>query len=164
VTKLAGENLCQAYADQRGLPLVVCRYFSIYGPRQRPDMGYYRFIRAALENKPVIVYGDGHQVRGNTYVDDCVKATIAAASATVGEIFNVGGGETASVWDILHRLEKMAGRPIACAQEPARPGDQRHTFADTRKLKRHLGWQACTTLDVGLRAQWDWQVRQLADE
>jgi nucleoside-diphosphate-sugar epimerase len=160
VTKLAGENLCQAYADQRGLPVVTLRYFSIYGPRQRPDMGYYLFIKAALENRPVVVFGDGHQARGNTYVDDCVKATIAAVNAPVGEVYNVGGGEAASVWDILHKLEKIAGRPIEYRMEAARQGDQRHTFADTGKLKRHLGWQPCTTLEEGLKAQWDWQRSQ----
>ena len=161
VTKLASENLCQAYLDARELPLVILRYFSIYGPRQRPDMGYHLFIRAALEGRPVVVFGDGQQVRGNTYVDDCVRATIAAVAAPVGEVYNVGGGEAASVWDILHRLEKLGGRPIAHAQQPARPGDQRHTFADTSKLRRHLGWQPCTTLEEGLRRQWDWQKSEL---
>ena len=125
-------------------------------------MGYHLFIRAALEGKPVTVFGDGQQVRGNTYVVDCVKATIAAAEAPVGEIYNVGGGETASVWDILHRLEKIGGKKIDHRLEPARPGDQRHTFADTGKLKRHLGWQSCTTLDEGLKRQWDWQLRELS--
>ena len=159
VTKLAGEHLCQAYSDAHGLPVVVLRYFSVYGPRQRPDMGYYRFIQGALGGQPVVVYGDGHQVRGNTYVGDCVAATVAAAQALPGEVFNVGGGETADVWDILRRLEALAGRPIPVRQEPARPGDQRYTFADTGKLQRHLGWKPCTTLDAGLRAQWEWQQR-----
>ncbi len=157
VTKLAGEHLCQAFLDSRELPLVVLRYFSIYGPRQRPDMGYHLFIKAALEGKPVTVFGDGQQARGNTYVEDAVQATIKAAEAPTGEIYNVGGGETASVWDILLRLEKIGGRPIVSRQEAARPGDQRHTFADTSKLRRHLGWKACTTLDEGLRRQWEWQ-------
>jgi nucleoside-diphosphate-sugar epimerase len=161
VTKLAGEHLCQAYLDSRDLPLVILRYFSIYGPRQRPDMGYHLFIKAALENRPVTVYGDGQQVRGNTYVDDCVLATIAATDAKIGEVYNVGGGETASVWDILNRLEKIAGKPIATEQKEARPGDQRYTFADTNKLQRHLGWKPCTTLDQGLRQQWEWQKSEL---
>src|SRR5262249_56074640 len=96
VTKLAGETLCRAYADERGLPLVVLRYFSVYGPRQRPDMGYHRFIAALLRDEPITVFGDGNQVRGNTYIDDCVAATIAAAAAFPGETFNLGAGETAS--------------------------------------------------------------------
>ncbi len=98
VTKLASENLCRAYAEEQGLPLVVLRYFSVYGPRQRPDMGYNRFIQALLRNEPITVYGDGLQVRGNTYIDDCVAATVAAVEALPGETYNVGGGETASVW------------------------------------------------------------------
>src|SRR5262249_10978301 len=110
VTKLAGESLCRAFAEERGLPLVVLRYFSVYGPRQRPDMGYLRFIRSLLCGEPVTVCGDGMQARGNTYIADCVAATVAAAEAPVGETYNVGGGESASVWDVLAHLEKLAGR------------------------------------------------------
>jgi nucleoside-diphosphate-sugar epimerase len=157
VTKLAGENLCRAYADERGLPLVVLRYFSVYGPRQRPDMGYYRFIAALLGDEPITVYGDGHQVRGNTYIDDCVAATVAALAALPGETFNLGGGETASVWDILARLERILGRKARIESAPARPGDQRHTGADTTKLLRHLGWQPRVGLDEGLARQVEWQ-------
>jgi nucleoside-diphosphate-sugar epimerase len=161
VTKLAGEQLCTAYAETYGLPVVVLRFFSVYGPRQRPDMGYHLFIRALLRDEPITVYGDGQQVRGNTYVDDCVAATIAAVEAYPGEVYNLGGGETASVWDILRRLEALAGRPARVVREPARPGDQRYTFADTSKLHRHLGWQPRTTLDEGLARQWEWQKQEL---
>ncbi len=86
------------------MPLVILRYFSVYGPRQRPDMGYHQFIRAMLTGEAITVTGDGHQIRGNTYVGDCVAATVAAIDAMPGEIFNVGGGEMASVWDVLQRL------------------------------------------------------------
>jgi nucleoside-diphosphate-sugar epimerase len=161
VTKLAAENLCRAYAEAYGLHVVVLRYFSVYGPRQRPDMGYHKFVRALLRDEPVAVYGDGQQVRGNTYVADCVAATVAAAAAPAGEVYNVGGGEAASVWDILRRLEALSGRPARVRLEPARPGDQRHTLADTTKLTRHLGWQPRTPLDEGLARQWEWQEREL---
>jgi nucleoside-diphosphate-sugar epimerase len=157
VTKLAAENLCRAYAEERGLPLVVLRYFSVYGPRQRPDMGYHRFIHALLTGEPVPVFGDGLQVRGNTYIDDCVAATVAAASALPGEIYNVGGGEAVSVWDVLRKLEAIVGRRAVIRQEPARPGDQRHTCADTGKLLRYLGWQPRVGLDEGLARQVAWQ-------
>jgi nucleoside-diphosphate-sugar epimerase len=157
VTKLAAENLCRAYADAYDLPLVVLRYFSVYGPRQRPDMGYHRFIRAMLCDEPITVYGDGQQVRGNTYVTDCVAATVTAVKACPGEVFNVGGGETATIWEILRLLEGIAGRPARVRQEPARPGDQRHTFADTAKLRRHLGWEPHIPLENGLARQWEWQ-------
>ena len=162
VTKLAAEHLCRAYADAHGLPLVVLRYFSVYGPRQRPEMGYYRFIAAMLRNEELVVNGDGQQSRSNTYVADCVEATIAAIAAPVGEIYNVGGGEEATVWAILERLERLAGRPPRIRREPARTGDQRHTSADTRKLRSHLGWQPRTSLDEGLARQWEWQ-RSLLD-
>jgi nucleoside-diphosphate-sugar epimerase len=157
VTKLAAENLCRAYAEEHELPLIVLRYFSVYGPRQRPDMGYHLFIRALLDGKPITVYGDGYQVRGNTYVDDCVEATIAASEATVGEVYNVGGGEAVTVWDVLHKLEAIIGRPADIRQAPARAGDQRATTADTGKLRRHLGWQARVGLDDGLARQVAWQ-------
>jgi len=156
VTKLAAENLCRAHEDL-GLPLVVLRYFSVYGPRQRPDMGYYKFIHALEHGERVTIYGDGLQARGNTYVGDCVAATIAALSAPVGEVYNLGGGETVSVWDVLAKLEKITGRPALVKNEPGRPGDQRYTFADTTKLTRHLGWQPCIRLDEGLALQVQWQ-------
>jgi nucleoside-diphosphate-sugar epimerase len=157
VTKLAGENLCRAYADSFDLPLVVLRYFSVYGPRQRPDMGYHQFIRAMLSGDTIRVTGDGQQVRGNTYVSDCVAATIAASEAPIGETYNVGGGETASVWDILMRLESIIGVKPRIHQVEARPGDQRHTCADTSKLRRHLAWEPRIGLDEGLRQQVQWQ-------
>jgi nucleoside-diphosphate-sugar epimerase len=163
VTKLAGESLCRAYGDAFGLPVVALRYFSVYGPRQRPDMGYYRFIQAALHDEPVTVFGDGQQVRGNTYVDDCVAATLAAVEAPPGEVYNVGGGEAASVWDILDRVARLAGKPFRVRREPPRPGDQRYTLADTTKLRCHLGWEPRIALDEGLRRQWEWQRGEPAE-
>jgi nucleoside-diphosphate-sugar epimerase len=157
---LAAENLCRAHAEECGLPLVVLRYFSVYGPRQRPDMGYHRFIDALLRGQPLTVYGDGLQSRGNTYVDDCVAATMAALGAPLGEVYNVGGGETANVWDILGKLERIIGRRAVVRREPARPGDQRFTGADTTKLYRHLGWEPKTMLDEGLARQVAWQQGQ----
>jgi nucleoside-diphosphate-sugar epimerase len=157
VTKLAAENLCRAYAEEHDLPLVVLRYFSVYGPRQRPDMGYHRFIEALLHGMPLTVYGDGLQLRGNTYVNDCIDATLAAVTACPGETYNVGGGETVSVWDVIRKLERVTGRKAIVQQEPARLGDQRHTTADTRKIRRHLGWQPATSLDEGLARQVAWQ-------
>jgi nucleoside-diphosphate-sugar epimerase len=162
VTKLAAEHLCRAYSENRGLPLVVARYFSVYGPRQRPDMGYYQFINALQNNKTITVFGDGQQVRGNTYVSDCVAATIAAVEAPIGETYNLGGGESASVWDILHKLEAIAGKKAGIKREPPRPGDQRQTFADTTKLRNHFGWQARVGLEEGLKRQWDWQLENNA--
>jgi nucleoside-diphosphate-sugar epimerase len=157
VTKLAAENLCRAYADEFGMLVVVLRYFSVYGPGQRPDMGYHRFISALLADQPVLVYGDGLQSRGNTYVSDCVAATMAALQAPLGEVYNVGGGETANVWEILSKLEHITGRRAVVRREPARRGDQRVTTADTTKLFRHLGWRPSVGLDEGLARQVEWQ-------
>lgn len=144
-------------AEELGLPLVVLRYFSVYGPRQRPDMGYHRFIRSLLNGDGVTVFGDGMQMRGNTYVTDCVAATIAALGATPGEIYNVGGGETATVWEILSKLEEIIGCKATVRHEAARIGDQRFTGADTTRLSRHLGWKPLVGLDEGLVHQVAWQ-------
>jgi nucleoside-diphosphate-sugar epimerase len=160
VTKLAAEHLCRSYAEACDLPLVILRYFSVYGPRQRPDMAYSKFMRALLNGEPLTVYGDGDQVRGNTFVRDCVAATIASVRCHIGEVYNVGGGETATVWDILRRLERLTGLKARIQQEKARDGDQRHTFADCSKLHHHVGWEPETTLDEGLLQQWEWLRRR----
>lgn len=156
VTKLAGEHLSRAYLECHSVPVVFLRYFSVYGPRQRPDMGYHAFCRALLRNEPVSVYGDGHQIRGNTYVSDCVTATIAAVEGPVGEIYNVGGGEPASVWDILRSLERISGRKFIVRQVADRPGDQRQTLADTAKMRRTFGWSPRVSLEEGLSSQFAW--------
>jgi nucleoside-diphosphate-sugar epimerase len=164
VTKLAAENLCRAHADECGLPLVVLRYFSVYGPGQRPDMGYHRFIEALLTGQPIVVHGDGLQSRGNTYIADCVAATMAALAAPLGEVYNVGGGETANVWEILGKLERLIGRRAQVRRETARPGDQRITVADTGKIARHLGWHPQVGLDEGLAKQVEWQKSRLRSQ
>jgi nucleoside-diphosphate-sugar epimerase len=161
VTKLAGENLCRAFAEEHGLPLVVQRYFSVYGPRQRPDMGYHKFVTALLAGQPITVFGDGQQVRGNTYVADCVEATTSAIGAMPGETYNVGGGEAVSVWDVIHKLESLTGRRAEIIRQPPRSGDQRSTFADTAKLARHLGWTPKVGLDEGLARQVEWQRHRM---
>jgi nucleoside-diphosphate-sugar epimerase len=156
VTKLAAEHLARAYSEEFGLPLVVLRYFSVYGPRQRPDMGYHKFVNALLHNEPITVFGDGQQVRGNTYINDCVAATMLASQAPAGETFNVGGGETASVWDIIRKLESIIGRRANIVQKAARAGDQRYTCADVTRLTRQLNWKPTIGLDEGLAAQVAW--------
>ncbi|HMP01497.1 MAG TPA: GDP-mannose 4,6-dehydratase [Gemmatales bacterium] len=157
VTKLAAEHLCKSYAESGDLPLVILRFFSVYGPRQRPDMAYNRFVAAMLAGEPIQVYGDGQQVRGNTYVLDCVAAITAAFEAQLGETYNVGGGEAVSVLEVIERLEKLSGLKAHLRMAPVPPGDQRHTFADTTKLRRHVNWQPHVHLDEGLRRQWHWQ-------
>lgn len=162
ITKLAGEQLCRVYADEFGLPAVVLRYFSVYGPRQRPEMGYHLFIDAILHGRPITLTGDGLQVRGNTYIADCVEATVRATGAMPGEVFNLGGGELVTTIEVIRRLERIIGRPAIIDRHPARKGDQLATAADVTKLVRHLGWKPTTPLDDGLARQVEWQRSQAA--
>jgi nucleoside-diphosphate-sugar epimerase len=161
VTKLAAEHLANSYAENYGLPLVILRFFSVYGPRQRPDMAYNKFIQALLTNQPITVTGDGKQVRGNTYIYDCVAAIVASLHAPPFEIYNVGGGEMANVWDIIDKLEEISQRKAVIMRAEARPGDQLYTMADTSRLALHTGWQPQTPLDEGLAQQFAWQQRML---
>lgn len=163
VTKLAAEHLARAYLDAFYLPLVTLRYFSVYGPRQRPDMAYHKFIAALARGTPIDIYGDGQQVRGNTYVADAVAATVAAVEAPVGETYNVGGGESASVLEIVRKLEAVSGKSAELNFKAARVGDQRQTFAETAKLRSHLHWEPQTRLDDGLARQWQWQTAAMAE-
>lgn len=157
VTKLAGENLCRIYVEEFDVPAICLRYFSVYGPRQRPDMGYHKFIQAILEKKPLTLTGDGTQVRGNTYISDCVDATLSAVNTVPGETFNVGGGDLVSVMDIIHKIEKLTGVSARIQKMPERKGDQKYTGADVSKLTRHTGWKPKVGIDEGLALQLAWQ-------
>ena len=157
ITKFAGEQLCRVYGEEFGVPIIVLRYFSVYGPRQRPEMGYHLFINAILQGKPITLTGDGLQVRGNTYVADCVDATIRATETMPGETFNLGGGELVTVLEVLRKLERITGKPAIIERHPPRRGDQLATGADVSKLTRHTGWKPTTSIDEGLARQVEWQ-------
>ena len=162
VTKLAAEHLCVLYERNFGLPTVSLRYFTVYGPRQRPDMAFHRFLRAAREGAPVTLYGDGSQTRDFTFVADIVRATRAAAAAgRPGCVYNVGGGERVSMSDVLARVERVTGRPLRVLRQPAQKGDMRDTFADTAAARRDLGFASTLDLDEGLAREWEW-LRSLA--
>lgn len=164
VTKLAAENLVLAYARNFGLPVTVLRYFSIYGPRQRPDMGYHIFFDRILRGQPITVFGDGSQVRANTFIDDCIAGTMAALGhGPTGDVFNIGGGEAASTIEGLRLIERITGRQAQIQFGPARPGEQAHAVADTAKAGRVLGWAPRTRLEAGLRAQLAWQQAESAE-
>ena len=165
VTKLAAEKLVMAYWRTRDLPAVVLRYFSIYGPRQRPDMGYHLFIDAMLDGRPITVFGDGLQSRSNTYISDCVGATVAAAltPGIAGEVCNVGGGEVVSVLDVLRILGELLDVTPVVVRGEARPGDQRHTRADVRRAAALLGYAPQVGAVEGLRAQVEWQMELRRD-
>jgi len=160
ITKLASEQLCRVYCDEFNVPAVVLRFFSVYGPRQRPEMGYHLFINAILTGKPITLTGDGLQVRGNTYIADCVDATVRATQALPGETFNLGGGELVTVLEVFRKLERIIGRTAIIERHPPRKGDQLATGADVSKLTRHVGWKPTTSIDDGLAKQVEWQ-RQL---
>jgi len=158
VTKLAAESLLEAYREVFGVPAVVARYFSIYGPRQRPDMAYHRFISALLEDKPITIYGDGLQTRTNTYVTDCVAGTLLALDKGVpGQAYNIGGGVSVSMLQVIEMLSEIVGRQARISFDEARPGDQRDTRADIAKAQRTLGYQPEVAPADGLRQQVEWQ-------
>ncbi len=157
VTKLAAEQLALAYQDVFGVPVTVLRYFSVYGPRQRPDMGYNIFIGRMLRDEQIVVFGDGEQTRGNTYITDCVEATVLAAQrGQVSEIYNIGGGEAQSLNWVIATLEELTGRQAHIQHQPPRPGDQAHTMANIRKAQHDLGYEPRTPLREGLAAQVAW--------
>ena len=157
ITKLTCEHLARAYARSFGLDAVVLRYFNAYGPRQRPDMAFPRILEALAEGRPFSLYGDGEQSRSFTYVGDVVEATVLAmAGAEPGSLLNVGGGEEATLNETIALLERIAGRSLDVRREPAVLGDQRRTKADTTRINAELGWTPRTSLEEGLRAQWDW--------
>ena len=163
ITKLAGEHLCRAYAANFRLPITILRYFSVYGPRQRPDMGYHKLINDLLRGDTFTVFGDGEQTRSNTFVADAVEATILAMEkrdVALGETFNIGGGEIISLNGVIQVLEKVTGRHAYLEHQPPRPGDQRHTAANIEKARRVLGYNPVTTLAAGLQAQVEWQRTQ----
>jgi nucleoside-diphosphate-sugar epimerase len=164
VTKLSAEYLCRAYAENSGLPLTILRFFSVYGPGQRPDMAYHIFIQALLQNGPVTVYGDGEQSRSNTFIDDCVQGILLAfekRDKSIGEVFNIGGGEIVSLNQVLHILAELLARPSGVTFTQARPGDQRSTAADINKAHQILGYTPTTSVTVGLKAQVEWQKARL---
>ena len=157
VTKLAAEHLSYLYWRNHAVPAVSVRYFTVYGPRQRPDMAFHRFIRAIMEGQEIIVYGDGEQTRDFTYVADAVEGTLRAAFAgPSGEVFNLGGGSRVTVNRVVGLLEAIAGRPARVRHVEPQRGDVRHTAADTSRAAAILGYSPAVRLEEGLRAEVDW--------
>ncbi|MFL5798042.1 MAG: NAD-dependent epimerase/dehydratase family protein [Actinomycetota bacterium] len=157
VTKLAAEQLLTAYTANFGLFGVALRYFTVYGPGQRPDMAFHRFIRAALAGETIEVYGDGEQTRDVTFVDDAVAATIAAASvADPSDPINVGGGLQVALNEVLGAIERLTGRDLHIERREAAPGDVRHTSADLGRARRLLGYAPSVDLEEGLRREIAW--------
>jgi UDP-glucose 4-epimerase len=157
VTKLAAEQLCYLYYANHQVPTTSVRYFTVYGPRQRPDMAFHKFIRAALRGEAITLYGDGEQTRDFTFVTDAVAATIAAGeSGRLGAAYNVGGGSRVSVNQLFEIIGRIHGTPLQIRREPQQKGDMRDTFADTSHAKADLGFAPKVSLEEGLRAEYEW--------
>jgi UDP-glucose 4-epimerase len=163
VTKLAAEHLCHLYWANYGVPAVSLRFFTVYGPRQRPDMGFHRFIRAALTGQPITLYGDGGQTRDFTYVDDIVRACRAAGDrGGLGAVYNIGGGSRVSITEVLDLIARITKRPLDIRREPPQKGDMRDTSADTTRARADLGFVPSATLESGLAAECEWLSRVIA--
>lgn len=161
VTKLAGEHLARLYHRNFGMPTVSLRYFTVYGPRQRPDMAFRRFIGALLAGRPIVVYGDGRQTRDFTFIDDAVAANLAAAErGAPGAVLNIGGGSRVTLREALDLLLGLVGKGEV-RYEAAQHGDVSHTWADTSRAKAELGFAPAVRLADGLERQVAWQRQQV---
>ena len=164
VTKLATEHLARVYCRTFGVPAVCLRYFTVYGPRQRPDMALHKLISCALAGRPFEIFGDGAQTRDFTFVADAVSATLAAADrARPGMAYNVGGGSRLSLNAVLGIVERLAGRPLDRVYRRLQAGDARDTAADIRLAGRELGFEPSFSVENGLAAQLEWQRRMMAE-
>ena len=162
VTKLTCEHLAHTYAKNFGLEAVALRYFTVYGPRQRPDMAFTRLVHALAAGRPFGLYGDGSQSRGFTYVGDVVAATIAAMDAAPeGSLYNVGGGSEATMREVIEKLEAISGRKLDLNLGEPAAGDVRRTAADTSRIRSELGWEPKVPLEDGLAAQWEWAAARV---
>lgn len=160
VTKLAAEHLCRLYWVNFRVPTVSLRYFTVYGPRQRPDMGFHKFFRALLKGDEITLYGDGDQTRDFTFVSDAVAANLACMDAPVsGDLFNVGGGSRISVNRVLELMQSISGREARIRRIDDQKGDVRHTFADTTRAREALGFSPSVSTEEGLRREWEWICR-----
>jgi nucleoside-diphosphate-sugar epimerase len=157
VSKLAAEQLCYLYFANFGVPTVSLRYFTVYGPRQRPDMAFHKFLRATIRDEPITLYGDGDQTRDFTFVADAVNANVLAATRGIpGRVYNIGGGSRVSINDVLQMIERVAGRRPRINLDPAQKGDMRHTYADTSRAREELGYAPTVGLEAGLAAEYHW--------
>jgi UDP-glucose 4-epimerase len=158
ITKLAAERLGFLYHKNFGVPFVALRYFTVYGPRQRPDMAFHKFFKAVLADEAIPVYGDGQQTRDFTFVSDAIAANLAAAIVpeAVGQIFNIGGGSRVVLAEVLDIMAEIVGKPIKRNHIEKAMGDARHTAADVSKARKILNYQPQVSLRDGLTQEWEW--------
>jgi nucleoside-diphosphate-sugar epimerase len=165
VSKLAAEHLCVLYARNFAVPTVSLRYFTVYGPGQRTDMAFTRFVRAAVRGEEIVIYGDGHQIRDFTFIDDVVKANVLAGTTTgvePGRVYNVAGGSNTSVREVLSYLEDLHGAPLNIRYTSKVAGDVFRTGGDTHLISSELGWSPEVSLHDGLRRQYEWATSAFA--
>jgi UDP-glucose 4-epimerase len=161
VSKLAAERLCELYFVNHRVPTVSLRYFTVYGPRQRPDMAFHRLLKCALDGTPFRLFGDGRQTRDFTFVGDAVAATLAASErGRRGAAYNVGGGSRVSMLEVIETVREVTGRKLELVMEPMQKGDMRDTYADTSAARRDFGYEPRTSLREGLQREWDWIRKQ----
>jgi nucleoside-diphosphate-sugar epimerase len=162
VTKLAAEHLCNLYHANHGVPCVSLRYFTVYGPRQRPDMAFHRFMRAAITSQPITLYGDGEQTRDFTFVADAAAATANAGTRGVpGRVYNIGGGSRVSVNQVLDIVARLSGRRLDIRREDKQKGDMRDTYADTTRARADIGFAPTVSIEEGLGAEYAWLAATL---
>jgi len=162
VTKLAAEHLCNLYHANHGVPCVSLRYFTVYGPRQRPDMAFHRFMRAAITSQPITLYGDGEQTRDFTFVADAAAATANAGTRGVpGRVYNIGGGSRVSVNQVLDIVARLSGRRLDIRREDKQKGDMRDTYADTTRARADIGFAPTVSIEEGLGAEYAWLAAAL---
>lgn len=155
VSKLTGEYLCKVYQVSYGIPIVILRYFTVYGPRQRSDMAFHRFINGILQREPIKIYGDGKQTRDFTFIGDCVEGTAAAlyADRVIGETINIGGRERASILDVIALIEDILSVKATLEFMPGLKGEPRDTWADISKAQTLIKYNPVNTLKAGLEQQ-----------
>ena len=164
LSKLACEHLCYLYWKNHKIPYLALRYFTVYGPRQRPDMAFHKFLRSALHGKEIEIYGDGNQTRDFTYISDIINATVKSISTdAVAESVNLGGGSPATIWQVLNIIEDITGKRVRLRHIEEQKGDVRHTCADITKAQRILGYAPQVRLGDGLRKQFLWQKGGMLD-
>ena len=163
VTKLAAEHMCELYREEHGVDTVSLRFFSVYGPRQRPDMAFRRFCEALAAGRPIEVFGDGRQTRDFTYVQDIVAAVRAAGEHDVSGVLNVGGGGGISLNRALELLAGVAGRPLDVRRSTRESGDVQDTGADISRARELLGYDPRTSVEEGLAAELDWVLSAPAE-
>jgi len=162
VTKLAAEHLCYLYYKNYGIPIIILRYFTVYGPRQRPDMAFHKFIKAILNNDEIPVFGDGEQTRDFTYIDDIVDGNISAMNTpVVGEVFNIGGGSRITVNDTIEIIERVCEKKAKKKYIEKQKGDVIHTAADISKAKRLLDYVPKFDVEKGIANEVTW-LRSIA--